>query len=168
MKRFILFILFLFIIIPVNARVISGEVEYNTKVFPSQKLSYEELKSYFYDSNNNENLNYLLRGVTELKDRKIAKFSDGSYGIQYYDNPLYSFYYSSNGKLISYIQKDSISFPSKYTKFRPDGNIVNTGYRPSEKESYIYSSDGKLLAHWKNDKCYDENNNLVMTRKIIE
>ena len=166
MKRFILIILFISFCIPVNAQIISGEVEYNTEV--SEKLSYEDLRNRFFDSNNSENLNYLFKGITELKDRKLAKFSDGSYAVLYYDNPFYSFYYSQNGKLISYTYKASQNYPCNFKKFKPDGSIINTGYRVSEQESFIYSPEGKLLAHWLGNKCFDKNNNLVMTRQVTE
>lgn len=168
MKRFILIFLLLIICIPVNAQIITGEVEYTNTYQPSEILSYNDLKNKFYDSNNIENLNYLFQGITELKDRKLAKFSDDSYAVQYYDNPLYSWYYSQNGKLISYTYKSSQNYPCNFKKFKPDGSVINTGYRISEQESFIYSSDGKLLAHWKGNKCFDKNNNLIMTRKIME
>ena len=74
MKRFILIFLFILLCVPVNAQIITGEVEYSAEA--TEQLSYEDLKNRFYDSNNIENLNYLFQGITELKDRKLAKFSD--------------------------------------------------------------------------------------------
>lgn len=168
MKRFILICLFFILCIPVNAQIITGEVEYNTEYQPIEKLTYDEMRNRFFDSNNIENLNYLFQGVTEIKDRKLAKFSDGTYAVMYYDDPLYSWYYSAGGKLISYTYKTSQNYPCKFKKFKPDGSVINSGVRISEQESFIYSSDGKLLAHWLGGKCYDQNNNLVLTRKIME
>lgn len=172
MKRFILLVLFLLFISPCSAQIITGEVEYNTNSQeyynkPAQKISFDKIRNHLFDSNNIENLNYLFKGITQLKDRKLAKFSDGSYGVQYYDDPMFSWYYSSNGKLISFIQKDTENYPSRFTKFKPDGTVSNTGYRISQNESYIYNKEGKLLAHWIGNNCYDENNNIVMTRKIM-
>lgn len=174
MKRFIL-ILFTFVFcISSQARIITGEVEYNAEfardeVFskPVEKISLDKIRNRLFDSENIENLNYLLKGVTELKDRKLAKFSDGSYGVQYLDDPMYSWYYSSDGKLKNFIQKDSLAYPCKITKYKPDGSIANTGYRVSEKESFIFNTEGKLLAHWVGNNCYDEDNNIIMTRKIM-
>ena len=174
MKRFILIFLSVVFILPVNAQIITGEVEYNAEIAreevfskPVQKISFNKIRNRFYDSDNIENLNYILKGITELKDRNLAKFSDGSYGVHYYDDPTYSWYYSYNGKLISFIQKDSLSYPCKITKFKPDGNVANTGYRVSERESFIFSPEGKFLAHWLGNSCYDENNNVIMTRNIM-
>lgn len=175
MKRFILILSFLFFLMPVQAKIITGEVEYNTDLAreetfskPLEKISFDKIYTRFFDSNNIENLNYLFQGITELKDRKLAKFSDGSYGIQYYDDPMFSWYYSQNGKLINFTQKDSEGYPHRVTKFKPDGSVANTGYRVSEKESFIFTPDGKLLAHWLGNNCYDENNNIIMTRKVVK
>ena len=170
MKQFTIIFAILFFSINVNAQIITGEVEYNNDISYSQirALNFDELRNKFFDRDNIENLNYLLQGITELKDRKLAQFSDGSYAVQYYDTPLYSWYYSSSGKLINYTQKNSLSYPCVFTKFKPNGNIVQTGRRLSESESFIYDTNGKLAAHWIGKNCYDKNNNLIMTRKIIE
>ena len=169
MKRFfaILFTIISFTL-SVNAQIITGEIEYNTEFQQIEQLTFDKLRNRFYDSDNIENLNYLLQGITELKDRKLAKFSDGSYGVQYYNEPLFAWYYSSNGTLISYTRKDTENYPCKFKKFKPDGNIINSGIRISEAESYIYSPEGKLLAHWLGNRCFDEKNNLIMTRRIME
>ena len=174
MKRFIVFLFIFLFALSVNARIITGEVEYNADLAreetfskPIEKISFNQIRNRFYDSDNIENLNNLLQGKTELKDRKLAKFSDGSYGVQYYDDPMYSWYYSSNGKLINFTQKDSLIYPCRITKFKPDGSIANTGYRVSDKESFIFTPEGKLLAHWLGNNCYDEQNNIIMTRKIM-
>lgn len=174
MKRFIILFFVLIFSISSHAQIITGEVEYNMEavreeVFaePIEKINFNKIYSHFFDRNNIENLNYLFKGITELKDRKLAKFSDGSYGIQYYNDPLFSWYYSENGKLINFTQKDSSDYPHRITKFKPDGSITNTGYRISDKESFIFTTDGKLLAHWIGNNCYDENNNIIMTRKIM-
>ena len=175
MKRFIILLCALIFLSPVNAQIITGEVEYNAEIAreevfskPVQKISFDKIRNRFYDSDNVENSNNLLKGITELKDRKLAKFSDGSYGVQYYDDPMYSWYCSSSGRLINFTKKDSESYPCKITKYKPDGSIANQGYRVSDRESFLFAPNGKLLAHWKGENCYDEYNNIIMTRKILK
>ena len=165
MKRFILFLLLIFIL-PVKAAIITGEVEYDYNAGYSYNTAKPVIK--YIDSANIENRNYLLQGITELKDRKLAKFSDGSYGVLYYDDPMYTWYYSENGHLINYTRKDSDGYPCRITKYKPDGSIANTGYRVSESESFIYSPQGKLIAHWIGENCYDGSNNLIMKRKFLK
>jgi hypothetical protein len=174
MKRFVLTLFVLLFATCANAQIITGEVQYNadvarSEVFskPIEKISFDKIYNHFFDSENIENLNSLFQGITELKDRKLAKFSDGSYGIQYYDDPMFTWYYSESGKLINFTQKDSNSYPCRITKYKPDGSIANTGYRVSNKESFIFDNNGKLLAHWLGNNCYDEQNNIIMTRKIM-
>lgn len=172
MKKFAIILIILLLSYPVKAEIITGEVEYRENVeqygilAPSNRTINRGLETKLFDNQYSENKNYILEGITELKDRKLAKFDDGSYGIQFYDDPLFSWYYSSNGKLISFTKRDSLTYPCKFTKFLPDGNVANIGYRVSEKESFIYSPSGKLVAHWIENNCYDKNNNLIMTRKI--
>jgi len=176
MKQIIIFSLMCLLSqLPLNAKIITGEVEFNTEKVREnafvEKLSPLNISTYrehLIDRNNIENLNCLYQGITVLKDRKIGKFSDGSYGVQYYDDPMYSWYYSSNGRLINFTYKDSVNYPCKITKYKPDGNVANRGYRVSENESFIFAPDGKLLAHWVGSNCYDEQNNIIMTRKIYK
>ena len=178
MKRTIMILsifLLMLLSLPSNAKIITGEVEYNAEaareeVFssPTSPLNIATYSHRLIDTDNIENLNYLFQGITELKDRKIGKFSDGSYGVQYYDDPMYSWYYSSNGRLINFTKKDSESYPCKITKYKPDGSIANQGYRVSDRESFLFTPDGKLLAHWKGENCYNEYNNIIMTRKILK
>ena len=176
MQRIVLiFLILTFINLPINAKIITGEIEYNAETVRQEVFSnsippanISAYRQHLIDLNNDENLTSLYHGITELKDRKIGKFSDGSYGVQYNDDPLYSWYYSSSGRLMNFTRKDSDGYPCKITKFKPDGTIINQGYRVSDKESFLFSPNGKLLAHWVGEICYDEYNNIIMTRKIFE
>ena len=173
MKRFIV-ILFIFLIsLPCQAKIITGEVEYNEdiareEVFsePITPISFNFIKNHLIDTNLEENINAISLGIQELKDRKVVGFSDGSYGIVYYNDPLYSWFYNG-GRLINFTHKTSEDYPCKITKYKPDGTVANSGYKVSDKESFIFSTSGKLLAHWKGKYCYDEQNNLIMTRKNL-
>lgn len=161
MKKFLLILIIIFSILPIDAKIITGEVEFNDN--NTRKSIYE----HYIDKDNSYNVSNILAGNVNLSDRRLVSFSDGSYGIHYYNDPMYSWYYSNNGRLISFTKKDSLTYPSNYVKYKPDGTVLNKGYRVSEKESYVYSSNGKLLAHWINDKCFDEYGNLVMVRKTL-
>lgn len=174
MYKVLILSLILFFLSPVRANVITGEIEYNTIggneffFYSSENINFEKIKTKLIDNNYTENLNFLYRGITDLKDRKLAKFSDGSYGILFYDDPMYTWYYSQSGKLINFSKKDSDGYPCRVTKYKPDGSIINTGYRISKTESYIYAASGELIAHWVDNTCYDKNNNVIMHRIILE
>ena len=83
MKRFILIFLLFLLSIQVQAKIITGEVEYNADIAreetfakPVDKISFDKIYNHFFDSNNIDNLNYLFKGITELNDRKLVKFSE--------------------------------------------------------------------------------------------
>ena len=94
----------------------------------------------------------------KITDRKFRKIN--------YDDPEYSWFYSPQGRLISFTRKENVTFPSKVIRYKPDGSISNVGLKISENESFVYSTDGKLLGHWIGNLCYDEFNNVVMKRSI--
>ena len=176
MRRFILILIIAyFSLCNVQAQIITGEVQYNAKSAeeqvmrtPIKKPSQDFLYSKYIDTNNTVNLEALKNGITELENRKMALFSDGSYGVVYLEDPLYSWYYSNNGRLINFMQKESELFPTVFVKFKPDGSVANRGIKVSENESFIFSPEGKLIAHWMNTICYDKDNNIIMTRKMVE
>jgi hypothetical protein len=174
-KCLLILVLFLFFAVPVEAKIITGGVEVSVNQAREELFSnsapnpdFNLLKSNLIDINHFENLSTLLKGITELKDRTLAKFSDGSYGIIYKDNPTKVFYYSLDGVLIYYDVKSSLEYPYKTYKYSLNGELVNTSLRISEGESFIFEKSGKLLAHWVGDYCYDEENNVIMTRKFYK
>ena len=82
---------------PVSAKFITGGVEVSVNQAREEIFSnstpnpdFKLIKTNAIDSNHFENLATLLKGITELKDRTLAKFSDGSYGVIYKDNPTNS------------------------------------------------------------------------------
>ena len=55
----------------------------------------------------------------------------------------------------------------------PSFNIGNSEFlalklRVSKGETYIYSPDEKLIAHWVGANAYNEKNNLIMKRRYSE
>ena len=86
----------------------------------------------------------------------------------YNDNPLYVWYYSSYGNLIYAEKKNRSEYPYKTYKYTPEGRLVNMSLRVSKGETFIYTPDGNLLAHWVGANAFDENGNIIMTRKYYE
>lgn len=150
MKNFLVLLLNLLLILPSYAQVLTIGI------------SQDEIS----DINTLENKSMLLQGFTNLKDRILARFSDGSYGVIYKVEPTIVLYYSSDGVLTHKEVKTSLEYPYKTYKYRVSGQLENTTYRVSENETYIYSPSGKLLAHWVGNYCYDEVGNVIMTRQI--
>lgn len=175
MKKIYIFLLFIFTLTTANAKIITGEVSYTLNSARNEVMSQtpkpvssEVLRANIYDTNNRENKTTLLQGKTEVKDRILAYFSDGSYGVMHKNNPTYVFYYNNEGILTHTEVKDSLKYPYKTYKYNTTGKLINMTLRVSENETFIFKPTGELIAHWINDKCYDENNNIIMTRNILK
>ncbi len=176
MKKLITIIIFCITIctIPANSQIITGGIETTVEqAWDEISLSEEKFNPYniihnFKDPNYRENQAMLLKGVTELKDRKLGKFSDGSYAVIYYNDKKNTYYYSPEGILTHNEIRSGVEYPYKASKYSIDGKLVNKSLKQSEYETFIFTSSGKLLAHWIGENCYDENKNIIMTRKIYK
>lgn len=174
-KVLVFFIMLSFSFLQAGAQVITGEVKYTVSEARDElmnttpvKFDKNLIRADIIDKNNSENISFLLKGITDLKDRTLAYFSDGSYGVLYKDNPYSVLYYNSEGVLTHKEIKDSLEYPYKTYKYNTFGKPVNMSLRVSEKESFIFDKDGKLIAHWLGANCYDEAGNVIMTRKILK
>lgn len=176
MKKAILIISILFFPLVSYSEVITGGVEYTATEAqdiilqdkPLKPQNVEFLKNKYLDDNKDENIQNMLRGFTDLKDRTLAYFSDGSYGVVYKDNPLTVLYYGRNGVLTHTEERTSINYPYKSYKYDTNGNLVNMTFRVSEGETFIFNKSGELIAHWRGENCYDSNGKIIMTRKIMK
>ncbi len=110
----------------------------------------------------------VLKGNIELKDRILAFFSDSSYAVMYKNDMYHVFYYSNDGKLIYTEEKDGLEYPYTSYKYNVSGRLVNVSLRISNDETYIYTPDGSLIAHWLGDKAFDEHGKVIMTRKYAQ
>lgn len=172
MRSFVIIIFVFLICLPACSQIITGGVEYSveearTSVLenPQAPLSRQVIMGHIFDKERVENLTSLLQGITKLNDRTLAYFSDGSYGVNYADDPMHVWYYSNNGVLMHSEIRTSLRYPYKSYKYTPDGQLVNMSLRVSEEETFIFDNSGYLIAHWVGQNCYDENNSIIMTRK---
>lgn len=176
MIKKIILILCIFISLPSYAEtILTGGVDYNVNSAreellnsPVKKINPHITPQYITDKNNRENLEYFLQGNVELKDRTLAFFSDSTYAVMYNDDKYHVRYYSNSGKLIYTEVKDGLNYPYKSYKFDTSGRLINMGLRVSKEETFIYSPDGKLIAHWKGQFAYDEKGNVIMSRKYTD
>ena len=152
-----------------------GSAEYNVNSAREQvadgvayKINKNIFQSKLYDYDNKTNLQNIINGNLELKDRTLAFFSDSTYGILYKDEPYSVYYYDADGFLIYVDQKSSLNYPYNFYKYDTTGTLINMGVRVSKAETYIYSPDEKLIAHWVGNNAYDEKNNIIMKRRYQE
>lgn len=174
MKRLIILFLILFIPSSAMSAVITGGVEYTASDAQEiilqdapKPLNVEFLKNNYLDNNNAENLQNMLKGFTDLNDRTLAYFSDGSYGVVYKNNPLTVLYYGRNGVLTHTEERTSLNYPYKSYKYDTKGHLVNMTFRVSEGETFIFNNSGNLIAHWKGENCYNPEGKVIMTRRVM-
>lgn len=176
MNVLIAIILLALLTLPVSAQTtLTGGIGYNVASAREellqnkpQKLSAQLISKHLRDENFSENMNYLLKGHAELKDRTLAMFSDGTYAVMLHQDKFHVWYYSKSGNLIYAEEKDGLDYPYKSYKYNTNGRLINMGLRVSKGETFIYTPEGKLIAHWINSNGYDENGNIIMTRKYAE
>lgn len=171
MKKLITIFL-LFLSIPAYSTTLSGGVKYSVE---DAKIELQNsrpntnflLTAENFDPNFKENKFYLLKGMTELKDRTLAKFSDSSYAVNYKKDPTHVWYYDKDGVLINAEVRTSLNYPYKSYKYDIDGQLVNMSMKISAKETYIFNQLGQLLGHWIGKNCYNDKGEVVMTREIF-
>ncbi len=172
---FLVLILIFFAQVSFADMVLYGEAEYNVETALAEvqknqqnKINPLILRPHLLDVNRYENLTALLSGKVALKDRELALFSVGTYGVVYKNNPYHAYYYSNSGVLEYVDVRSGKNYPYKSYQYDVVGNLVNMGLRLSKREAYIYSPDGRLLAHWVGANGYDEKGQIVMTRQFVE
>ncbi len=173
----ILIIILVVVIIPLQAYglTIEGGVKYDVNSARQSLMENSDksidpniIRVNLTDSHYKENISYIYQGRAELKDRILAFFSDSTYAVMTHDNPLYVWYYDSQGNLIYAERKNQTEYPYKTYKYTPSGKLVNMSLRVSKGETFIYLPSGKLIAHWLGANAYDDKGNVIMTRKYYE
>lgn len=155
--------------------IITGGIDYNVTRARNELISTGQntidkkyIKSHSYDFRHRTNLNCLLKGEVNQKDRTLAMFSDFTYAVMYLEDQLHVYYYKNDGSLMYVEEKKSTEYPYKAYKYNTSGNLVNMSLRVSKEETFIFSPDGKLIAHWVGENGYDEKGNIIMTRQYAE
>ena len=168
MKKVWILFLVVFLTLPVSAYTLKGGVTYTVEsarkeAFADVKYSISSriIKNNKFDPNYEENKKLIQQGIVETNDRYITYFSDGQYGIIYKNNLYYEFSYFSDGKLESVGVRTGLVCPIKVFVYDINNKLAEIRLQLSTKESYNFSVDGRLLAHWINGVCYDINGKVI-------
>jgi hypothetical protein len=132
-----------------------------------------------------KNKKALLMNAQTSANRRLIKYSDNCYSVRIYDDKNFDkvFYYSPTGELeevdfdIFEKQINSVAefikaeetlhcFPCKKYKYTyPEGKLIEIIIEVSTYNQYGFRPDGTLKYHWSGNTCFDEEGNVVMTRK---
>lgn len=174
MRKFLLICLILINLPCLAETMITGGVSYDVNSareelskYPIKQLNTQLVSENLVDKNYQENIQQSYLGNLSLQDRTLAFFSDESYAVLYNEDKFHVFYYDKTGKLTYVEERDGLSYPYKSYKYNVSGILINKGLRVSKEQTFIYNPQGKLIAHWLGKYAYDENNNIVMTRKYV-
>lgn len=180
-KLFLILSVLLFCIIPTFATTLKGSVEYT--VDSARLVAFQDVKKrtpitdirpyLFDDMYYNNTLRCIPKNITYddfCKPRKIVPFFANDkldfYGIQYDKTPNIKLYYSTKGRLLKYeVNTFKGVYPYKTLSYDIYGRLININLVISENEAYIFDRNKKLIAHWLDDKCYNENGEVELTRQ---
>ncbi len=168
MKKVWILFLVVFLTLPVSAYTLKGGVTYTVEsarkeAFADVKYSISSriIKNNKFDPNYEENKKLIQQGIVETNDRYITYYSNGQYGIVYKNNLYYEFDYLENGKLESVGVRTGLICPIKVYGYDANNKLTAIRLQLSFDEAYIFSVDGRLLAHWINNVSYDSNGNVI-------
>lgn len=170
-KLFIIFCLFLFSFAladePIKAKVKYNEKSARIEAFKDvkKKIDKDFYKDYLKDKNKKENLEAISKKNFELDNRLLCPFYIKSillaYGITYFDKIDATFYYNPMGNLIKFEISDiNALYPKKTYGYSQYGNLISVSFEVDEKEQYIYNKNGKLIAHWQDDKMQNKDDKI--------
>ena len=175
--KHIIIILFVFVItIPSHALVLQGNAQFNAEiakeeVFENIKYSLgpNTFRNFWVDPNYVTNQNALSNGQTRIGNRYIVMFSDGTYGVRYIQDEYHNYYYNQNGELfkVDVLDKPFNEYPHTSIAYNKYGSFKNATFVISKYEQYLYDINQKLMGHWVDDTCYDDNGNVLMHRKNV-
>lgn len=131
----------------------------------SGNVSKDLILANLIDPNYEENMNAILNGQIDLKDRELCKFSTGIYGVRYKNDPYRAFYYTKDGKLDYTDKKSRLEYPHNVATYDLNGNLIGSAYYISKYEQYIFDKSKNLTTHWVGNTGYDKNGNVKASRR---
>ena len=176
MNYLLMIVIFLFVGNYANAEIILyGEAKYDVKSAQDEvvnsvqfNVNPQQFFPYILDNNYDENRKAILNGQLRLKDRQLATFSNGSYGVTYNSDLYHAYYYSTQGILEFIDVKTGIEYPYKSYQYNIYGELNNMGLRVSKNETYIFSPNQNLIAHWIDGNAYNEKGEIILKRQYYE
>jgi hypothetical protein len=129
------------------------------------------------DPNFLSNRHQVQKGGGKVGDRLITVFKYGQYSVhslkEEMSGPFVSQYFLSNGLLIAiefddggqHISKSYKHSAINNTPYFNKGQLIAINLSIGGKESYIFSTDGLMIAHWIGNKCYNTDGSSCGTRR---
>ena len=171
MKKYLIIFLIFLLTVPAMSKTLTGGVVYTVESAREAafdgieyEISMEPFKKYHQDPG------FISAAKKEggrpkvsKRGRRVQFFSSGEYGVKYYGQDVI-YYYSNTGNLKSLEFRKRKNYPYISVKYDITGALLGVCLLVSNKESFVFTPNKVLHSHWKNNKCYDVNGNVVMKR----
>lgn len=149
---------------PIQIGITYNEASARVEAFKdvNQKLEKDFYSKYKKDPNRTENIQLIKNEYLIAQNRTLCPFylknTLASYAVMYNDMPNYAFYYNILGNLIKVDITKGESYPKKTFGYSKFGNLISVAFEVSEIEQFVYDENGKLIAHWLDDKLLNKDN----------
>jgi len=134
------------------------ERQIDTQYFKSKDEQYfEHVKS----REQNPNLKFQNSQITYFSGGEYSVVTEGEKNVHYYTKDGTLFKVSVCDVAFS----DNWNYPRRCIEYGyPRGNFLTVSMDVSPEESYVFSPDGTLLYHWKDEQGFDAKDNTVWER----
>lgn len=154
---------------PIKAGINYTEATARIEAFSGTDLKIDKafFKDHLKDKNKKENLNAISKGQFLVDSRGLYPFYLNntlmSYSVNYYETSEYVYYYNILGNLVKFEIKKGDSYPKKSIGYSRSGKLISVAFEASEHEQFIYDENGKLIAHWVDNKLMND----TKTNKLL-
>ena len=160
----------------VKAGIKYNEVNARIEAFKDiqTKIEKDFYRDYLKDKNYKENMDLIDKKIFIVdNNRTICPFylrkSLLSYAVVYVEKPDSAFYYNVLGNLIKFDVVENKSYPRRTFGYSRYGNLISVAFEIDKNEQFIYDKNGKLIAHWTDEKMVDEKSKFFkITRMVVE
>ena len=142
----------------IKAQVRYNESSAKIEAFKKKKKKVDKsfYRKYLKDINKVENIENIKKSnFFVANNRHLCPFyienTFASYSVTYENDIEYTFYYNIFGNLVKFDKTVSFDYPVKTYSYSRFGNLISVTFSPDDDEQFIYSENGKLLAHWIGD-----------------
>lgn len=139
-------------------------MKYKKKEFREKYSNFWKNKNYLKDYED------ITNGKKEDSEKYYCGFYVGkllvAYGIQYKNNMKNIYYYDAMGNLrwIDIFSDDYPNFPYQSYQYYRNGEMAAAYYYISDYDQYVFDPNKKFKGRWYNEKMYNRNAKVIMTR----
>lgn len=147
--------------IPLCGYTVKGGVTYTVEAARKEafadveyKLSKFRIFVFKTDSDYKANMKAKDSGKHILWNRELTFFSSGAYAIRYDDEPLYSYFYSKDGKLTTINKQSQLYPPYRMCKYDLKGNLISVHFALENNYTYVFKPNKEFVGYWYEDTSY--------------